>query len=200
MNTLTPVTSLAETATVMLDDESAKDDIREAVTTIARRSEGLMNFVLRYRELLRIPQPDPGNVGIKSALESVATLMSANLAGVDISVDVVPESLAINADSALLDQVLVNLVKNALEAMSDMPEPRLRLTGRLEYGHVLISVCDNGPGIDNESLDQVFVPFFTTKREGSGIGLSLCRQIMTAHGGDIIVASGKDGTTFSLIF
>jgi len=200
MNTLTPVTSLAQTTSGMLDDESAKEDIREAVQTIARRAEGLTEFVLRYRELLKVPQPDPTSVPVKEALASIATLMGATLADVELSVEVMPASLEVTADSALLDQVLVNLVKNALEAMVDTAAPRLVLGGRLDFGRTLVTVSDNGPGIDEHTLEQIFVPFFTTKREGSGIGLSLCRQIMTAHGGEIAVASGKDGTTVSLIF
>ena len=199
MNTLTPVTSLAQTTTSMLDDESAKDDVREAVQTIARRSEGLMNFVLRYRELLNVPQPEPTNLSVSRVLENVATLMKAECADVDVRIEVSPASLEVFADSTLLDQVLVNLVKNALEAMSGRPGSKLKLGGRFEFGRVLIFVSDNGPGIDDETADEIFVPFFTTKREGSGIGLSLCRQIMTAHGGDIVIASDSNGTTANII-
>lgn len=200
MNTLTPISSLAQTTTGLLDDESAKDDIRESVQTIARRSEGLMKFVLRYRELLKVPQPDVTSVNVHEALQGIVTLMRADLDKVDVQVEVLPESLEISADTALLDQVLVNVVKNALDATRDIASPRIVLNGGLDFGRTIISISDNGPGIDEESIDQVFVPFFTTKRDGSGIGLSLCRQIMTAHGGDIAVESGGDGTTVRLIF
>ena len=200
MNTLTPVTSLAVSATGLLDDETAKEDIRDAVQTIARRSEGLMNFVLRYRELLNVPRPDVMTVNVRDALEGVATLMSAELAGVVVSIDVVPESLEVAADRALLDQVLVNILRNAIDATANSDGPDIRLAGRLETGRIVVSVTDNGPGIDDETLEQVFVPFFTTKREGNGIGLSLCRQIMTAHGGEIAIESDSGATTVSLIF
>lgn len=200
MNTLTPVTSLAQTATGMLDRESATNDIREAVQTIARRSEGLMNFVLRYRELLKVPQPDITGVNVNNALQGVATLMSAELQDVDVEVDVTPDSLEVLADSALLDQVLVNIVKNAIDAIRDAGSPRIEMKGRLDGGHTIISIRDNGAGIDTDMIDQVFVPFFTTKREGSGIGLSLCRQIMSVHGGAIAVESGDEGTVVSLVF
>jgi nitrogen fixation/metabolism regulation signal transduction histidine kinase len=200
MNTLTPVTSLAQTATGMLDDESARDDIREAVQTIARRSEGLMNFVLRYREMLKVPQPDMTTVTVSEALHGIVTLMSAELDNVEVQVSVSPKSLEISADTALLDQVLVNVVKNALDAIRDGVSPQILLQGRLDFGRTVISITDNGPGMDDETIDQVFVPFFTTKRDGSGIGLSLCRQIMTAHGGEIAVESSSDGTTVRLIF
>ena len=199
MNTLTPVTSLAQTTTGMLDKAEANDDIRDAVRTIARRSEGLMNFVLRYRELLKVPQPDITRVSVSDALHGVATLMAAELDGIDVSVDVSPSSVEVMADTALLDQVLVNLVKNAIDAVAGVEEPAISLSGRLDFGRTMISVSDNGIGIDSDSLDQVFVPFFTTKREGSGIGLSLCRQIMTAHGGEIAIES-SDRTTVSLVF
>lgn len=200
MNTLTPVTSLAQTAATMLDEPDATDDIRNAVTTIARRSEGLMNFVSRYRELLKVPQPDPETVMIADALQSVTVLMETELNGVGLEIDVVPESLTVHADRQLLDQVLVNLVKNAAEAIREDDSPELRLSGKLDFGRVLIRVEDNGPGIPDEAMDQVFIPFFTTKRDGSGIGLSLSRQIMTAHSGEIVVECDGDGTTVSLLF
>jgi len=200
MNTLTPVTSLAQTATDMLDDPGATDDIRQAVTTIARRSEGLMNFVARYRELLRVPLPDPGPVNVSDALQGITALLATDLVGVAVTIEVAPDSLTVHADRPMLDQVLVNLVKNASDAMCNVAAPQLLLSGRMDFGKVLIGVQDNGPGIATDVMDQVFIPFFTTKREGSGIGLSLSRQIMTAHGGEIVLESDGSGTTASLVF
>ena len=200
MNTLTPVTSLAQTTTTMLDDPEATEDIREAVTTIARRSEGLMKFVARYRELLKVPQPDIGSVSVVDALQGVSTLLGDDLEALNFTIDVVPPSLEVQADSQLLDQVLLNLVRNAIDAMQGTESPLLELGARLDYGRVVIKVTDNGCGISDESIEQIFVPFFTTKRDGSGIGLSLSRQIMTAHGGDIVVNSDTGGTTVSLVF
>jgi two-component system nitrogen regulation sensor histidine kinase NtrY len=200
MNTLTPVTSLAQTATTMLDDPAAAEDIREAVTTIARRSEGLMKFVARYRELLKVPQPDIGTVSVAEALQNVGTLLSDELQALSFAIDVVPPSLEVQADSQLLDQILLNLVRNAIDATHEADSPQLSLSGQLDYGRIVIKVTDNGPGIADELMEQIFVPFFTTKRDGSGIGLSLCRQIMTTHGGDIVVNSDTGGTTVSLVF
>lgn len=200
MNTLTPVTSLAQTTVTMLDETEATDDIREAVTTIARRSEGLMNFVSRYRELLKIPQPEPEAVRVIDALNSVTTLMANELRGVRLDIDVVPVSLEVYADRQLLDQVLINLVRNAADAIRDIDSPEMRLSAKLDFGRVIIRIRDNGRGIPEETVDQIFVPFFTTKRTGSGIGLSLSRQIMTAHRGEIVVESGAGGTTASLLF
>lgn len=200
MNTLTPVASLAQTAAAMLDKPDAMDEIREPVMTIARRSEGLMNFVSRYRELLKMPQPDPETIRVTDALHSVVALMSTELEGIAVEISVVPESLEIQADQQLLDQVLVNVVKNAADAMQDTVSPELHLSGKLDLGRVLIRVRDNGPGIADDVMDQVFIPFFTTKREGSGIGLSLCRQIMIAHHGEIMLESDEDGVAVGLLF
>ncbi len=200
MNTLTPVTSLAQTATTLLDDPAAAEDIREAVTTIARRSEGLMKFVARYRELLKVPQPDIGTVSVAEALQNVGTLLSDELQSLSFAIDVVPPSLEVQADSQLLDQILLNLVRNAIDAMHETDSPHLALSGQLDYGRVVIKVTDNGPGIADDLIEQIFVPFFTTKRDGSGIGLSLCRQIMTTHGGDIVMNSDAGGTAVSLVF
>jgi len=200
MNTLTPVTSLAQSTAGLLDNAEAKEDVRQAVETIARRSEGLMQFVSRYRELLKVPLPVPEVVKVAGALNNIETLMAGELDSLQMRVDVSPESLEVSADPALLDQVLVNLVRNALDAMQGTSEPRLALTGELSFGRILICVQDNGPGIDAEALEQIFVPFFTTKRDGSGIGLSLSRQIMTAHGGEIAVDSDANGTIVRLVF
>jgi two-component system nitrogen regulation sensor histidine kinase NtrY len=200
MNTLTPVTSLAQTTQSMLDDPAATDDIREAITTIARRSEGLMQFVSKYRELLHVPSPNPQQVPVSNVFGGVATLLRDQLAGIAVSTEVTPESLEVFADPNLLDQVILNLVKNAIDALANIDEPSLSLSAGLDYGRTLLRVRDNGRGIPPEDMDQIFVPFFTTKRDGSGIGLSLSRQIMTAHGGDIAVESDAMGTTVSLLF
>ncbi len=200
MNTLTPVTSLAQTCASMLDNPAASDDVREAVITIARRSEGLMNFVSRYRELLKVPQPVPVPLNILAALQDVVKLMAVELAGVEVRIDVSPQSLELHADRQLLDQLLLNIVKNAIEAMKDVRDPEMHLSAQLEFGRTVIRVADNGPGIADDIVDQVFIPFFTTKREGSGIGLSVSRQIMTAHGGQMAIARKNARTIVSLVF
>lgn len=200
MNTLTPVSSLAETCQDLLANTDVDTDVKSAMETIARRSEGLMDFVSRYRELLQVPQPKLVPVTVRQVFDNVMALYHAELSGIQVSVEVVPSSLEIQADPALVDQLLVNLVKNAIESLEQQTEKRLCLTASMDFGRVLIKIIDNGPGIPDEILDQVFVPFFTTKRSGSGIGLSLSRQIMTAHGGEIAVESNKTGTTITLMF
>lgn len=200
MNTLTPVTSLAQTCSTMIDDPGSTADLREAIETIARRSEGLMQFVARYRELLKVPQPVPATIYVRAALESVVTLMADSLRDTDVTVDVSPESLEVRADPNLLDQLLLNILKNASDATSDVAAPALLLSANMEYGRVVIRISDNGPGIPDSVADQIFIPFFTTKREGSGIGLSLSRQIMTAHRGEIAINRKDDRTIVSLVF
>lgn len=200
MNTLTPVTSLAHTTVGMLDDAGAAGDIREAVSTIGRRSDGLIKFVSRYRELLKVPEPSFAEVSVRELLDEVCLLMKPTLDDVAISVDVVPDTLKVAADAQLIEQVLINLLRNAADALQGRPEPSIRIDARLDLGRTVIDVADNGAGIAEEDLDQVFIPFFTTKRDGSGIGLSLCRQIMSAHGGELALSSDAGGTTVKLVF
>jgi C4-dicarboxylate-specific signal transduction histidine kinase len=128
------------------------------------------------------------------------TLLADRLEGPDVVVDIRPATLALRADPNLLDQLLLNIVKNSGESLEETAAPAIRISARLEYGRTVLRIADNGPGIPEDAADQLFVPFFTTKREGSGIGLSLGRQIMTAHGGDIAIRR-KDGlTVVSLVF
>ena len=118
---------------------------------------------------------------------------------IDFQIDV-DSTIEINADPNLLDQVLINLVKNAIEAIKNQPYKSIQLSTRIEQDKVILSIRDNGPGIPDEVLDNIFVPFYTTKQSGSGIGLSLSRQIMGLHKGSIAVKSSSEGTSFELIF
>lgn len=199
MNTLTPVSSLAQTAVGLIEKPGAQEDLREAIETISRRSHGLMNFVSRYRELLKVPEPVPTDLMVGDVVTAVTTLMADSLQHCELTVDV-PDSLEVRADPQLLDQLLVNIVKNAIEASAEASPPIIQISAKLEYGRIIIRIGDNGPGIDEAIADQLFIPFFTTKRDGSGIGLSLARQIMTAHGGEIAI-NRRDGLTIvSLVF
>ena len=200
MNTLTPVTSLAETSVSMLEQTDANEDLVQAITTIARRSEGLLHFVGSYRELLKVPEPVFSDVQVADLIDTVVNLMRNQLERIDVVVRITPRSLTINGDPDLLDQVLVNIVKNAIDAVAEQPAPRIELLANLDRAHTIVSAIDNGCGIPSATLEQVFVPFYTTKRDGSGIGLSLSRQIMNAHGGDLSVESVEgEGTTVRMI-
>ncbi len=200
MNTLTPVSSLAQTSVELLGKPEATEDVREAIGTIARRSDDLMRFVSSYRELLKLPHPSPADVSVKKAVEDVLALLAESLEGIAVSVDIHPATLVLRADPSLLDQLLVNIVKNAIEALEATEAPAIRIGAKLEFGRTVLRITDNGPGIPEDAADQLFVPFFTTKREGSGIGLSVGRQIMTAHGGDIALTRREGLTVVSLVF
>ncbi len=210
MNSTTPISSLTETIIMLLEDKKTGPkpqyeindeviaDIIDSAKTIQKRSDGLYEFVNEYRKLTKVPPPKIENVLIKDLVEDVIKLMTPSLLGNNISINYQnnPDDLIISLDSNLIEQVLINLIKNAIEALNETTEPEINITAEKS----LIRVSDNGPGIEPELLDEVFVPFFSTKVEGSGIGLSLSRQIMRLHGGSILVYSTKGTTTFQLIF
>ena len=215
MNSVAPIASLASTARDLLDDEAlpvpaapagdeALADVRGAVRTIERRSEGLLHFVQNYRRLTRVPTPDLQIFPAAELFETVTGLLAAEIAarGVHLDQRIVPETLDLTADPDLLEQVLINLIKNALDAVEGVAAPRLALSARIDgRGRAVIQVEDNGRGIVEEAMDQVFVPFFTTKPDGSGIGLSLSREILRQHGGTLTVRSTPGvRTVFTLRF
>jgi len=213
MNSVAPITSLSGTIEAMLSDEPVPDtqtlqDIRQSVQVIQRRGEGLLAFTETYRSLTRIPPPNFQEVSVDKLLERIATLFhtQAHQQGVALHLHKYPSELNLQADPYLLEQVIINLAKNALDALTDasspVSEPAIHLhVNRNKQGQVIIQVVDNGPGITPAELEQIFVPFFTTKAEGSGIGLSLSRQIIRAHKGTIEVQSVVgEGTVVQLVF
>lgn len=213
MNSVTPISSLAGTANELLMEnghlredmgEETATDIQSALKTIQSRSEGLLHFVETYRNLTRIPQPEFRIVRVSELFDRVQRLMQQQIEArhVRLYIHVEPESLKVAADPELIEQVLINLVTNAIEAMRNQPDACLRLSARInEQGRVIIQVTDNGPGILEDVQEKIFIPFFTTKQNGSGIGLSLSRQIMRLHRGAIGVRSTPhEETTFTLRF
>lgn len=209
VNSVAPIASLAATANQLLHSDGSAapqplGDAREALQTIERRSQALIHFVESYKSLTRIPKPTFGLFPVAGLFASVRTLLRASAAeqGVTIEVDLQPESLELAADEELIEQVLINLLLNAMQALEGRPDGRIVLRGRIEEsGRPVIEVIDNGPGIEPEARERIFVPFFTTKRTGSGIGLSLSRQILRLHGGTL-TARSQPGieTTFTLRF
>ena len=222
MNSITPVSSLANTARDLADEMRAKvpgmtgdsaatgpfaedlEDLRRAVDTVARRSGGLMQFVQSYRSLTQLPEPRKLAIGLSDFLGRIKDLFAEDWAnsGLQLHVKVEPQSLRLTADPGLLEQVLINLLKNAEQALAGRENPTVAIRGRLnQSGHVLLEIADNGPGIPADIVDKIFVPFFTTRSGGSGVGLALTRQIMIAHGGNIAVhVSEAGGAKFVLIF
>jgi len=179
-------------------------DVRDAVNTIEKRSKGLLTFIENYRELTRIPKSDFKIVPIKDLFERVEQLMKdqLELKSIHFSMQIDPESLAITADAGLIEQVLINLCKNAVEAVDNISNPKIKLKATTDgLGNPVIEVKDNGRGITEEVAEKIFIPFFTTKQQGSGIGLSLSRQIMRQHKGTLRVSSTpKEETVFKLRF
>jgi two-component system nitrogen regulation sensor histidine kinase NtrY len=215
MNSITPISSLTSTLREILDHELIKkdhgyelkkegaEDLRDGLETIETRSKGLIKFIDAYREYTSLPAPKLKTVRIKTLIDKVAQLLKQELKKTHIQFVTVCESeyLTVQADEEMIEQVLINLVKNAIEALENKPDGRIELRGSYTENAVLIEVTDNGPGIIPEAIDRVFVPFFTTKKSGSGIGLALSRQIMQMHNGTLTVSSQPDvKTTFTLRF
>jgi len=212
MNSVAPISSLASTAHRRLQaaDENgpvsaeAAADVREAVDTIERRSESLINFVDAYRSFTDIPSPEFEVLEAQNLLDNTRRLLRAQVEerSLSVVVDVDPPDLTLTADPALIDQVLVNLALNAVQAVENQEEGRIELRAHVDRrSHPVIRVEDNGPGIPPDVQEKIFVPFFTTKEDGSGIGLSLSRRIMRLHGGSLSVRSSPEaGTTFTLRF
>lgn len=171
---------------------------------MARRSDGLMNFVSSYRRLTRLNQPNKKRISVTELFEQIQRLACQRWQekGVKLSVQVEPHSLAIQADPDMIEQVLLNLLQNAEHAVAGCEQPEVKLSAQLNpRGHTVIEVEDNGCGIEEEVASKVFVPFFTTKNEGSGVGLALTRQIMLAHEGQVVLSTQKgEGAKFSLTF
>lgn len=212
MNSVAPISSLASTARrrlnadgngASLSRDSVKD-VCEAVETIERRSKSLIHFVDAYRSFTDVSPPEYEVLKVNEILESVQSLLRAQIEeqGLSLTISIDPPDLTLTADPDLLDQVLINLALNALQAVEDREDARIELRSYVDRrSRPVIQVEDNGPGIPEDVQEKIFVPFFTTKEEGSGIGLSLSRQIMRLHGGSIDVRSTPgEGTVFTLRF
>jgi nitrogen fixation/metabolism regulation signal transduction histidine kinase len=215
MNSITPISSLTSTLKDVLEydlvqknnhyelKKEGADDLKEGLETIETRSKGLIKFIDAYREYTSLPKPKIKSTRLKDLIEKVANLMKPELKArnIDFTYDCTSEYLTIQADEEMIEQVLINLLKNATEALAETPLPQLQLIGRYDESSVIVEVIDNGSGIIKEAIDKIFIPFFTTKKTGSGIGLSLSRQIMQLHHGSINVESEPGvKTVFTLRF
>ena len=215
MNSVTPISSMTETVLMLVEDHlgatkktgelSDEDiiDIRESIKTIHDRSEGLLEFVERYREVTGIPHPKTEPISVRSLAERTVKLLETALSerGIRTSLKHQNPDLEIIADPNLMEQVLINLLKNSIEALKLTENKTIEIFSEGDRDSQLITITDNGCGIAAADLDEIFVPFYSTKVEGSGIGLSLSKQIMHMHGGDILVNSEPAvTTTFKLIF
>lgn len=216
VNSAIPITNLAGMAGQMLEDESGKvlkpdkigveatEDIHHSLKIIESRTQALVNFVNATKSLTQIPRPNIRKISLKELFDRLTTLYQAKFreTGVHFEKQVVPPDLSVEADLELIEQVIINLIQNSLEAMQETSDRRLSITASgNESGQVQITVTDNGPGISEEVLEKIFLPFYSTKTNKSGIGLSLSRQIMMLHNARLEVRSepGK-GATFTLVF
>ncbi|MCP5381554.1 MAG: histidine kinase [Kordiimonadaceae bacterium] len=215
MNSITPVSSLAKTSTDLVDDVIKKADgqedlieeltnVRDAVDTVARRSDSLMHFVQSYRRLTRLPPPEKEQLNVNNVIDDVIRIAAAGWTEEEIIIkkSVSTEGLEISADREMLEQMLINLIKNAEQALKGHENARVEISAKLnKRGRIVIEVSDNGPGIPDDLAAKIFVPFYTTKRDGSGVGLALTRQVMIAHGGSVSLAKTEGGgATFILTF
>lgn len=210
MNSIAPISSLASTLNTLVDESirnnepqpSYQEDLKVAIVTIGKRSDALLKFAETYRNLNKIATLNLQKVYVRDLFENQSNLMAPTLSERNIELEIILKdpSIQIEIDPNLVEQVLINLIVNAIEAVKERREPKIVLTAELDiHKKCIIRVNDNGPGIPNELLDKIFVPFFSTKKNGSGIGLNLCRQIMMLHKGTINVQTNEgSGTCFYL--
>jgi signal transduction histidine kinase len=215
MNSITPISSLTSTLKEILDHDliqkdshyelknEGAEDLKEGLMTIENRSRGLIKFIDAYREYTSLPLPKIRMVRLLDVIEKVAQFMKPEFkkTNIQFKYECSSEYLTIQADPEMIEQVLINLIKNGIEALGETKNPVIKLIGTYDESAVKIHVIDNGPGIIREAIKSIFVPFYTTKKTGSGIGLSLSRQIMQMHHGSLTVDSEPNvETVFTLRF
>ncbi len=211
MNSVAPISSLADTLKNRLQktvaepgDLVAAEDLEIGIETIKRRSEGLLKFAETYRNLNKITTLNLKKLYVHELFANLHQLMQPTFEQKNIELEIIlrDTELFFEADPSLIEQVLINLIVNAIEAVKDQPHPRIILSAdTASLKKIVLRVADNGTGMPEELIDKIFIPFFSTKKNGSGIGLSLCKQIVMLHKGNIQVQSveGK-GTVFSMQF
>ena len=211
MNSITPISSLSDTVKGEFDkmvdkrsfDNEQLDDLSEALSVIKNRSLGLISFVHHYKSLINLPSPVFTVLYVAAIIEHVQLLTEGHLQkrGIRLAIVNTPHNLCIVADVQMVEQVILNLIYNAADALYDADNPCITLAAEERTDHITLTIADNGKGIDKEIQDKIFVPFFTTKTNGTGIGLSLSKQIMQLHKGNISAgSSSKTGTIFTLNF
>jgi len=200
MNSLTPVTSLARSAAEMVaaaeDSSGQLSDARVATDTVARRAEGILRFVESYREFAQTPDVRRRRFKVHRWAEDMMHLArtAAGNRTIELQVEVLPASLSLDADPELLGQAMLNILRNAVRATEGVEHPHVVLSvARNDRGHCQIDIRDNGEGIPEARRDDIFLPFYTTHKGGSGVGLSFARQVTLAHGGSISALTAPEG-------
>lgn len=198
MNSLTPVVSLSETALQLADKQGQEETVKQSLEIVQRRSQGLLGFVHSYRKITNIKPLQKTVFKVSELLSSIAILKSGELKELDIKLtaETIPDDIELEADYELLEQVIINLINNAKDAVINIPNAYIKVIAEYDYlNKVKISVNDNGDGISTDVLDKIFIPFFTTKKSGTGIGLSLSKQIAIMHGGSLYFENHSNGNT-----
>ncbi len=213
MNSITPITSLSESLAgyfftdqklktpEQIDNNTIQTTIR-GLELIQEQGKGLINFVESYRKLARLPQPEKKTFSVQNLIDNMCILSGSfpNAEKISMVCDVEPKELELLADEKQISQVLINLLKNAFQASENTLDASVKITAKLDRNdHPEIKVTDNGPGITDELMDKIFIPFFTTKENGSGIGLSISRQIMQMHGGSLEIVSSPGKLTSAIL-
>ncbi len=214
MNSVTPIASLVSTMRDIVQQEMEEpdhghtetwQDLNEALEVVENRTNGLMNFVNAYRTFTSIPKPNMDPVLVLPLVQRITSLFAPTLRdkGIRLTYDIQPDGLEISMDQDQIEMVLINLIKNAVEILEGQTNARIDIRSSLDQTtqRATLEVSDNGPGIEPDKLEQIFIPFYTTKEDGTGVGLSLSRQILQLHGGVLGVDSQLgNGAKFSLVF
>lgn len=209
MNSVTPISSLSSSLNSLLSknvkncyiDQKNLDYLVSGLNAVQERSESLLKFTESYKKLTQIQHPEYSKINIPSLMEKILVLFKNDIERFGIhTILSFDYKLELLADKLLIEQVLINLIKNAIEALENVKNPILKLNYFKENEIITIQIIDNGPGIPEDKIDKIFIPFYTTKEKGSGIGLSFARQVMRLHRGNILIKSIPNETTFSLKF
>lgn len=208
LNSITPISSLSDTVNQMIKDKTSLDgadleDLKPALQTIKRRSEGLLDFVKDYRLIAELPTPKTEQYTVGEILQHIKVLMLPMVSAKQIKFQVLQTSskISLQLDFKLIEQAIINLVTNSIYAVKHTEQPLIEITYRLLHNKVYIDVIDNGKGIEADNMDKIFVPFYTTRTDGSGIGLTITRNIMKMHQGNLEASSiPNQKTVFSLVF
>jgi two-component system nitrogen regulation sensor histidine kinase NtrY len=208
LNSITPISSLSDTVNQMItnkDSLSKEDleDLKPALQTIKRRSEGLLDFVKDYRLIAELPSPNTEQYSVGEILQHIKVLMQPMVTAKHIKFQVLQTAskISLRLDFKLIEQAIINLITNSIYALENTEQPLIEITYRLLHNKVYIEVIDNGKGIEKDDLEKIFVPFYTTRKNGSGIGLTITRNIMKMHQGSLEVNSvPHQQTTFALVF
>jgi signal transduction histidine kinase len=215
VNSAIPITNLAGMTAQLLEDESGKiqesdkigpegiRDVHHGLKVIETRTQGLIKFVKATKSLTQIPTPILRKILISDLFDRISILFKSRLKenGVTLETEIIPPDLCLIADLELIEQVIINLIQNALEAMKETVNPRLSIVAHKNDSKIMISVSDNGNGISEDILEKIFLPFYSTKENNSGIGLSLSQQIMMLHNARLeVLKPHKKGATFTMVF